>query len=295
MHTLVFHNPKAGNGKADKVCRAVQSELKRLELSYCLAEHENDVAVALALSPARVIAIGGDGTFNFLLNRIDPGNCILLPVSGGTGNDLVRTIHHPPKPLEQLHAALFTEPRFMDIWEVNERRFLAGCGIGFDGIVAQAAVNAWTGFPSGMRYSLAVARHLFTAKKFQCAVLTENQLAYEGPLFMLSAGNGQFAGGGFKLWPAANATDGLLDVVMISKADMVQRLLYAAMVRKGQHLALPGIQYLQVKELHVHADRRLLMHADGEPGHDRNFTLRHAGHLRVLCAGASLAARSGLS
>lgn len=281
MQTLIFHNPLAGSGKSGRVCQYVQSELDRLDIPYKTTERAADVALSLEQGPTRVIAIGGDGTFNHLINRAVFSNLTLLPISAGTGNDLARVIHGTLHPGKQLEAALFAEPAPMDVWEVNGVRFLEGCGIGFDGVVAHAALRMWKGFSNGMRYVLAVARHLFTAQKFQARITADNRMCYEGPLFMLSAGNGQYAGGGFKLWPAASLSDGLLDVLLVSRADVRQRILYATMARKGQHVALPGMHYLQVKALHLQADCELLMHADGEPGRGRDFVFRHAGQVMV--------------
>lgn len=239
------------------------------------------MALSLEQGPTRVIAIGGDGTFNHLVNRAVFSNLTLLPISAGTGNDLARVIHGTLHPGKQLEAALFAMPSPMDVWEVNGVRFLECCGIGFDGVVAHAALRMWKGLSNGLRYVFSVARHLFTAKKFQARVMADNRMCYEGPLFMLSAGNGQFAGGGFKLWPAASLSDGLLDILLVSRADVKQRILYASMARKGQHVALPGMHYLQVKELHLQADRELLMHADGEPGRGHDFVFRYAGQVMV--------------
>lgn len=284
MQTLIFHNPLAGGGKSGRVCHYVITELDRLGIAYSVTERAADVALSLEQGPTRVIAIGGDGTFNHLINRAVFSNLTLLPISAGTGNDLARVIHGTLHPGRQLEAALFAEPSPMDVWEVNGVRFLEGCGIGFDGVVAHGALKIWKGFSNGMRYVLAVARHLFTARKFQARVIADRRMCYEGPLFMLSAGNGKYAGGGFKLWPAASLSDGLLDILLVARADARQRILYATMARRGQHVALPGIHYLQVRELRVEADRELLMHADGEPGRGREFVFRHAG--QVLIQGA---------
>jgi YegS/Rv2252/BmrU family lipid kinase len=284
MQTLIFHNPLAGSGKSGKVCQYVKAELDRLDIPYNITERAADVALSLEQGPTRVIAIGGDGTFNHLINRLVFSNLTLLPISAGTGNDLARGIHGTLHPGKQLKAAMFTVPSPMDVWEVNGMRFLEGCGIGFDGVVAHTASHMWKGFPNGMRYAFAVARHLFTAKKFNARLFADNRLCFEGPLFMLSTGNGQFAGGGFKLWPAASLSDGMLDILLVSRADLRQRILYATMARKGQHVALPGIHYLQVRDLHLQADRDLLMHTDGEPGSGREFVFRYAG--QVLVQGA---------
>lgn len=281
MQTLIFHNPLAGGGKSVRVCQYVKNELNRLGIAYRATERAADVALSLEQGPTRVIAIGGDGTFNHLINRAVFSNLTLLPISAGTGNDLARVIHGTLHPGKQLEAALFAEPSPMDVWEVNGVRFLEGCGIGFDGVVAHAALRMWKGFSNGMRYVLAVARHLLTAQKFQARVMADRRVCYDGPLFMLSAGNGKYAGGGFKLWPAASLSDGLLDILLVTRADVRQRILYASLARKGQHVALPGMHYLQVKELHIAADRELLMHADGEPGSGREFTFRHAGQVMV--------------
>lgn len=257
------------------------NELKRFDLPYSVTERATDVALSLEQGPTRVIAIGGDGTFNHLVNRAALSNLTLLPVSAGTGNDFARVVHGTLHPGKQLEGALFSAPSPMDVWEVNGIRFLEGCGIGFDGLVAHAALKYSSWFSSGTRYSLAVARHLFGAGNFNGHVLADKRLLYEGKLFMLSAGNGKFAGGGYQLWPAASLSDGLLDILLITKARIRQRLLYVSLVRKGQHVALPGVQYFQARELTLEADRELMMHTDGELGSGRSFVFRHAGQILV--------------
>jgi YegS/Rv2252/BmrU family lipid kinase len=281
MQTLIFHNPLAGSGKSGRVCQYVKTELDRHDIPYDITERAADVALLLEQEPIRVIAIGGDGTFNHLVNRAALTNLTLLPISAGTGNDFARVVHGTLLPGKQLEGALFAEPCPVDVWEVNGIRFLEGCGIGFDGLVAHSALKFWSGFPSGTRYSLAVARHLLGAGYFNGQITADNRLSYDGKLFMVSTGNGKYAGGGYKLWPAASLSDGLLDVLLITQASIRQRLLYVSMVRHGQHVALPGVHYLQTRELTVQADRDLLIHADGEPGSGRLFKFRHAGQILI--------------
>ena len=81
----------------------------------------------------------------------------------------------------------------------------------------------------------------------------------------------------------ARLDDGLFDVVLIGR--MTKRRLLAALpkVFDGTHVGVPGVRVLRARELHVDADRPLVVYADGDPIAARPVTIRvEPGALNVL-------------
>lgn len=284
---LVYWNPKAGGGRSVKVHRMVCQMLEKEHLTYTSTERAADAARFAEEGPCTIIAIGGDGTFNYLINQLPlRDDIVLLPISAGSGNDLARMLHRTLNPARQLQDALnLGKTRSMDVWKVNKHRFLEACGMGFDGMVAHRAASLARLFPSPLRYSLTVARHIFTAKAFTARVLANGEEVWNGPLFMASVGNGLFAGGGYKLWPQAKLDDGEMDVLLIGKINIIQRLLYVLLVRSGAHVKLRVTRYFQTEKLELHSTQTLKVHTDGEPTEGTTFILEKAGSIRCLGRG----------
>jgi len=278
---LVYWNPKAGGGKSVRVHRLVCSILEAEHLTYTSTERAADAARFAEDGPCTIVAIGGDGTFNILINHLPlREDVILLPISAGSGNDLARMLHESMNPRSQLLEALGKpQMRSLDVWAVNKRLFLEACGMGFDGMVASKAAALARWFPSPLRYSLTVARRIFTAKSFPARIVADGTEVWNGPLFMASIGNGIFAGGGYKLWPQAQVDDGKMDVLLVGKINILQRLLYVMLVRSGAHVKLRVTRYFTAKNFELHSNQPLQVHTDGEPMEGNSFMLEKAGKI----------------
>lgn len=288
---LVYWNPKAGGGRAIRVHRQVCRILEAEHLTYTATERAADAARFAEEGACTILAIGGDGTFNFLINSLPlREDVILLPISAGSGNDLARMLHNSLNPQTQLKEVLKSGQRqTLDVWTVNDRRFLEACGLGFDGKVAAKAAALARWFPSPLRYSLTVVRQIFTAGSFPARISADGAEVWNGPLFMASVGNGYFAGGGYKLWPQASLNDGKMDVLLVGKINLFQRLLYVLLVRSGAHVKLRVTRYFKARKLELHTEQMIHVHTDGEPMEGRNFTLAYAGKISCLSSAGTQA------
>jgi diacylglycerol kinase (ATP) len=217
-----------------------------------------------------IVAVGGDGTINEVLNGIGDSGKFLGVIPAGSGNDFIKSVGIPPHPLRALEILLSGEQITIDTGRTyigldkseSTRLFCNGVGIGFDAEVASrtAEVKRFQGL--GV-YILAVLKTLgaYDAPDFSLQV---DETTLTGRRLLIAIGNGPCAGGGFYLTPRATVTDGLLDVCAIEAMGTASILGLMPRVMRGKHLALKEVSYQQGRTIDVRGDRPFSVHADGE-------------------------------
>jgi diacylglycerol kinase family enzyme len=78
------------------------------------------------------------------------------------------------------------------------------------------------------------------------------------------AANGQYTGGGFRVAPGADLSDGKLDMVVIGEISLLQRLFYLPRIRKGNHIGLSFVRAARFTNMEIETGRPLQAHMDGE-------------------------------
>jgi diacylglycerol kinase family enzyme len=98
------------------------------------ARHATEIARAAAEGEeeARLVVLGGDGTFNEVANGLGGTRAVMYFVSCGTGNDFVKALGLPKDPIEALKLQLSSSVREIDAGLINGRLFLNVSGTGFD-------------------------------------------------------------------------------------------------------------------------------------------------------------------
>jgi diacylglycerol kinase (ATP) len=140
---LVIVNPVAGGGRAARAVDwlAAQNAVVRIATRRGQAEE----LAAAAAGHDRVVAVGGDGTVqevvNGLLASASPPALGLIPI--GTGNDLSRSLGVPRDLAAAWEVATGTATRALDVARATngdgaERWFASAGGVGFDAQVAAA-------------------------------------------------------------------------------------------------------------------------------------------------------------
>ncbi|MDB4012854.1 diacylglycerol kinase family protein, partial [Cyclobacteriaceae bacterium] len=153
-HFFVLINPQSGRGKSQKIGKKVAEFLRRHEIKFAVFETRNDCRGAQTveenLTPdyTDLMIIGGDGTINEAINGLK----LDLPVSfipSGSGNDFVKNIRIGSTLETQLDTALHGPITRIDIGLCNDRKFINGVGIGFDGQIAADMIHRKVPFLSG--------------------------------------------------------------------------------------------------------------------------------------------------
>jgi lipid kinase YegS len=228
-----------------------------------------------------VVAIGGDGTVNEVLNGLAGHDVPLGIVPLGTANDFARQTGIPLDPDHAMDVILHRPPSRIDSAELNGRRFL---NVSTAGIGAEATAET----PPDAKEALGALAYAITGVR-KLADLQPIAARFEAPGFdfttkflVLAVGNGRSTGGGTLLTPQASLTDGLLDVCIVEGRARRGFARLALKFRKGEHLDAPGVRYLQVPSLRVETDRPITVNVDGEPTQTSRLEYRvRAGDLRV--------------
>lgn len=206
--------------------------------------------------------VGGDGTLNFFINQYRQFDLPMAIFRGGTGNDFHWLLYGEISIAQQVEQVLAARPRPVDAGLCNNRLFLNGVGIGFDGKVVHDLVGKKKK-AGKTTYLLTVLKNLFTFREFLCSVNTE-RFHWGKKCFMVSVANGRRYGGGFQVSPQSLVNDGLLDTNIVGSIHPLLRLKYLPVIEKGKHLNLPFITYVKSSMVIVKGQKELPAHADGE-------------------------------
>lgn len=215
---------------------------------------------AVLSSFSEVWVVGGDGTLNYFVNNYSTIELPIAIFAGGTGNDFHRCLYRKMPLEEQVKNRLQGFTQKIDAGICNNRIFMNGVGIGFDGKVAADLAKTSKGVQS---YFFSVLKNIFSYSEDNYVVSTLNK-TITGHAFMLSIMNGSSLGNGFKISPESNLDDGLLNFLMIKTVGKWQRLKHLPLIQKGRHLNLPIVEHHLVNKLLIKTSDAVDAHIDGE-------------------------------
>lgn len=220
MYTFIV-NPVAGNGYALKIEQQFEAVMQQRNVPYEILhtsapEHAMQLAreVAAREGIQGVIAVGGDGTaYEVACGLMDTGVPLGI-IPAGTGNDFIKTVGIPKKPLEALEHILQGKPRPVDVGRLNQRMFLNVCGTGFDVQTLEYTLAAKKYARGILPYLIGLIRAIFTYKPVHVAFTVDGE-TQERDVLLCSVANGRFIGGGIPICPDAKPDDGLMDMVIV--------------------------------------------------------------------------------
>ena len=208
-----------------------------------------------------IVAAGGDGTVNEVLNGLDPEKCTLGVLPVGTMNVLALELGIPSRLDKALEIIRSGKRKRLDLGMANTRRFIQLAGVGLDAETVRRthpdAKRAW-----GPWSYLLTAAQLMVAPAPVLRVEVPGRDEIKGAMVLI--GNGRHYGGPFQFFPKADMADGLLDVCVFPKSGPLDLLWYLQAVLLGGPDSLPEVTYLQVSSLKVKADDQVALEVDGE-------------------------------
>ncbi len=209
-----------------------------------------------------VIAAGGDGTINEVLNGLIGGGGVLGIIPIGSGNDFVKMLNLPRDYEKALRIIQQHNTMRIDVGKVDGRYFLNGLGIGFDAyVVIESQKVKWLrGF---VMYLFAILKTLKHYHNMSVNLKLDGR-EEQREIFMITVGNGKSLGGGFFLTPRAKLDDGVFDICIFRALTTPEVLKNLPKALHGKHLFLPQVEYFQARELSVSSPDWLPMHIDGE-------------------------------
>ncbi|MGH2455430.1 MAG: diacylglycerol/lipid kinase family protein [Candidatus Limnocylindria bacterium] len=284
---LVIVNPIAGNGRAHHLAPRLADWLVRRGVSGRLIEtrepgHAERLAAAAGdLGHDRVVAVGGDGTVQEVLNGLlaarvgpDDGMPSLGLVPAGSGNDLARSLRLAFDPEQALRDALGEASEVLDVGRAERsdgslRHFGVAGGTGFDAQVAHAMAghrHRWQRGRAGYFLSTLLELGRYRNRELQLHLATDAGVReVEGRFLFVAFANGEYYGGGMRICPGASTRDGWLDVCLVGDISKPGALRELPGIYRAAHVNHPLVELVRVRGLRIAAEARTLVHLDGEP------------------------------
>ncbi|MEO0035832.1 MAG: hypothetical protein RLZZ501_1855 [Pseudomonadota bacterium] len=266
---LIIHNPTAGRHKRRRLLRVVE-RLERLGCAVTVAETtcrgdaETIAARATRADYDAVVAAGGDGTVNEVLNGLAlvEGGPALGVIPLGTANVLACEIGLAPRDADQIARAIaFGPARRVHLGLANRRRFLLMAGAGLDAHVVAGVNIALKRHAGKLAY---VVEGLKQAVGYDFPVLTirADGVAYEGR--MAVACKGRFYGGPFVAAPDADLEAPRLEVCILPAAGVTGMLRYGLALPLGKLPELPEVQVVSARSIVITGPRGAPVQGDGD-------------------------------
>lgn len=279
--TLILLNPIAANGRAARLAHriaAVSGDAAVLVVAAS-AEHVSELARdAAAEGYARVVAAGGDGTVQAVLNGLmatqEPRAALgIVPI--GSGNDLARSLALPRSPAGALEIALHGAVSLIDLGRAHangqSRWFGSAAGVGFDAQVATAMAGKRGALQRGkLGYLAATLAELRRTQNHRVRLTVQHDgksRTEERTVLLAVVANGAFYGGGMRIAPDATVTDGQLDLITIADVSRLTALRQLPNLYRGTHLRHPAVAATRVTAVEIEplTGAPLALHLDGEP------------------------------
>jgi YegS/Rv2252/BmrU family lipid kinase len=275
-------NPVAGRGAGERAIPQIERMLSGHGLDFDLVRteapwHAADLAQeAVDAGYDGVVAVGGDGTANEVLNGLmrakqaGAGTRPMGILCVGRGNDFAYGMGIPTDLETGCHALAQGRRRTMDVGRVvgglypEGRYFGNGVGIGFDAVVGFEALKMTRlhGFPS---YLVAVLKTIFLYYQAPLVTIEYDGQAIKQYSLMISIMNGRRMGGGFMMAPQGQPDDGLFDLCIARQVSRARIFGLIPHFLRGTQATQEPIQTGRTRRVVVTAVEGVLpAHADGE-------------------------------
>ncbi len=227
-------------------------------------------------APCTIYSVGGDGTFNEVLNGAYPyENAIVGCIPHGSGNDFLRSFGVRDAFLD-LEAQFLGQVLEIDLIQSENGVSAAICSVGLDAKIAYG-IPKFRRLPlcgGSMAYNLSIAQCLLGKLGQKLTITIDGEVIHKNCL-MVAVCNGKAYGGGFYAAPEANLTDGLLDVMIVAKMPLLRVAKVISVYKKGKHLKngeiVPEmadiITFCHAKTVRIisqQAGEKMILNEDGE-------------------------------
>ena len=291
MKTIVIVNPQAGNGRTEKIWPNIESALEKSIGSFevlqttCRGDATDLSRRILAVDTVRIVAVGGDGHLNEVLNGFIENDLPVNPearlsfVMTGTGCDFQRSLGISGKWQNAVAKLKDAKVRKIDVGKVTYtaadktqkiRYFDNIASFGLSGAVDHCLEHSrLRDYLGGSPLFLwATIKTVFThpnqSIRFRIDDGPEEEICSR--LGLLA--NGRYFGGAMHAAPEAELDDGLLDLLMLKEISVAKFLWHLPKIYKGTHLKIPEIFFQKVRKFTAESSEQVILDIDGEsPGY----------------------------
>jgi len=226
-----------------------------------------------------VVAVGGDGTVNEVLNGLFHNgvvfdqNLVLGIIPLGSGCDTVRSLDIPREPAWSIKTVKSSSIIRIDVGSVEfmnlsgereSRLFINIADLGAGGLVVQKASRAprILGQRPNYFWGLLTAAIKYQARTVHISIDGDRPLSLAVRNTIIA--NGRYFGRGFHAAPQAKMDDGFFDIINVGDFGIMESLWHVPKLYRGTHLGLEKVDHFRGRKVEVSADEEVLLEMDGE-------------------------------
>ncbi|MGK3964527.1 diacylglycerol kinase family protein [Sorangium sp. So ce118] len=306
MSIVIIVNPAAGN--AAQSTRLHELAAARPGVRVAATEgpgHGRELARAAVEEGAdTVVAAGGDGTINEVVQGLGPyrdrARLGLVPL--GTGNDLARTLGIPFDPAEAFALldgdrieALTRRLDLVHVETAGQTRYCLNVAAGgFSGQVDEALTDEMKAAWGPLAYVRGAMKVLPDLTGYETTIAWDDQEFERVEALNVIVANGRTCAGGMRVASGASMEDGLLDVVIVRYASLLDLAAVAARLLAGTYLNSDEVTHRRASRVRIAAKPGMWFNVDGElvSNEPISFSVEHRA-LRVVVGPGYAAAGEG--
>lgn len=277
-------NPASGSGRTARrwpaIQRALEQRLGSFETRFTRQPgHGIEIARGMADQGFDlVIAVGGDGTVNEVVNGLvdgrQPSSATLALLPCGTGGDFQRTLGIPSRIADALAVVLEGSSMRMDLGRAaftdvggrrRERLLVNLLSFGMGGEVASRARNLLTPLGGSAAFLYATAQTFFWYESKQVSLRLDGQPPLNATVMNVAVGNGRFHGGGMHVCPKATLNDGLFDVTVIDSLGLLEILRKLPVLYSDNIYSYNKVHHHRAAAVTAESPHSVRIELDGEP------------------------------
>jgi len=217
-----------------------------------------------------VVAAGGDGTINHVVNGIAPDfdKITLGIIPLGTGNDLARTLDIPFDPLAALELLLTGEKKTIDLLKLDYSGKNLYCinvaSGGFSGQVRENISDEQKKNWGPLSYLIGAIATIPDITGYETRISYENGAEEQINILNIIVANCRTVGGGVNVAPVANPEDGLLDVITVKYDTALKTAGVLAQLALGNYINNAIVNHRRAKAVRISAMPGMWFSVDGE-------------------------------
>jgi len=288
---LFVVNPRSGGGKTGATWASIQSAIEtRLGKVDVVFTERPMHAADLAKEGAEkghplVVAVGGDGTFNEVVNGLMAANnpeTRIGMVAQGTGGDFRKTLGFEHRLDVYLDALASGRERKLDVGHLTyadksgarkSRHFVNILSCGMGGLVDQHVANASRALGGTAAYFISSLRGLIESKlgHVKCTVTCDGKVSEQLiHSLMIAICNGQYFGSGMHVAPMARPDDGYFELIALGATSKLTFALTSSSIYSGAHMKRGDTVHMRGQSFRLELQNQdardvYLLDLDGEP------------------------------
>nr|ACO70912.1 diacylglycerol kinase catalytic region [uncultured Verrucomicrobiota bacterium] len=278
--TLIILNPAARSEKARSTWKEIQ---KFASVTTRLTSAPGDARALAAWAVEKgfraVVAAGGDGTINEVVNGLAGSDVTLGVLPVGTMNVFAAELGLPGDLKAAWQVVREGITRKVDLARANDQYFIQLAGVGLDAQALQE--TTWESKRSFGPLSYLVSAAQIAARVPPRLLVEAEGIEREGSFVLV--GNGRYYGTRLAFFKDAKVDDGKLDVLIFKNLGYLDIARYLGTILMGIHTEQKDVEYFQTKRAIVRCDRPVPVEVDGEVATESPVTFRISSRkLRVF-------------